>query len=89
MILDIEDPTKILYRCKQPVLEPKEYYEYEGAKGGVVYAQGAVVKDGKLIIYYGGADNYVCAAYTELEPFLEALVKGEKKALKLKPVKKK
>ena len=89
MILDINDPTKILYRCKQPVLEPKEYYECEGYKGGIVYALGSVVKDGKLIIYYGSADNFVCVAYTEFEQFLEALIRGEKKPLKLKLLKKK
>jgi len=89
MVLDINDPTKILYRCKQPVLEPKEYYECEGYKGGIVYALGSVVKDGKLIIYYGSADNFVSVAYTEFEPFLEALIRGEKKPLKLKLLKKK
>jgi beta-1,2-mannobiose phosphorylase / 1,2-beta-oligomannan phosphorylase len=89
MILDITDPTKILYRCKQPVLEPKEYYECEGYKGGIVYALGAVIKDDKLIIYYGGADNFVCVAYTEFGAFLEALIRGEKKPLKFKTLKKK
>lgn len=89
MILDINDPKKILYRCKQPVLEPKEYYECEGYKGGIVYALGSVIKDNKLIIYYGGADNFVCVAYTEFEPFLEALIRGEKKPLKFKTLKKK
>jgi predicted GH43/DUF377 family glycosyl hydrolase len=48
-----------------------------------------VIKDDKLIIYYGGADNFVCVADTEFGAFLEALIRGEKKPLKFKTLKKK
>ncbi|MFB6076352.1 MAG: hypothetical protein ABEK17_04375 [Candidatus Aenigmatarchaeota archaeon] len=78
MLLDKEDPTKILHRCDQPLLVPEEYYENEGFKAGVVYASGAVVKDDKLIVYYGGSDSYVCAAYANFDRFMERL-KSEKK----------
>lgn len=75
LILDEKEPTKILYRSTIPVLEPDEYYENEGFKAGVVYSCGAVVKDGQLIVYYGGADTVVCAASTDLDAFLEELVR--------------
>ncbi|MDO8469901.1 MAG: glycosidase [bacterium] len=84
MLLDLTDPTKILRRSKEPVLEPKESYENSGYKPGVVYVSGAVVKDGNLMVYYGGADNYVCVAYANLDEFLEALKKEVKPKLKLK-----
>ncbi|MDP3987544.1 MAG: glycosidase [Candidatus Levybacteria bacterium] len=87
MLLDFDDPTKILYRAKEPVLEPKESYENCGYKPGVVYASGAVVKDGNLLVYYGGADNYTCVAYSPLEEFLVALKKEIKPALKRKTFK--
>ena len=67
MILDAEDPTKILYRSKVPVLEPDAYYENQGFKSGVVYSCGAVVKDDELFVYYGGADSVVCVAVANLE----------------------
>ncbi|OYT35128.1 MAG: hypothetical protein B6U87_00935 [Candidatus Aenigmarchaeota archaeon ex4484_52] len=90
MILDLEDPTKILHRSKEPIIVPEEFYEmYGGVKPGVVYALGAVIKDELLIVYYGGADSYVCAAYTNLEEFLEELTKETKKPIKLKSLKKK
>lgn len=89
MLLDLNNPKKILYRCKHPVLEPKEIYEFEGFKPGIVYALGAVIKEKNLIIYYGGADNFVCVAYIDYKTFLDALIKGEKKKLKLKVLKKK
>lgn len=74
MILDADDPTKVLYRSKTPILEPDEVYENEGWKAGVIYSCGAVVKDGELIVYYGGADRVVCAASAPLEQFLSELV---------------
>jgi len=83
MLLDLKDPGKILYRSKKPVLEPEEHYENGGAKPGVVYMSGALVKDGELLTYYGGSDNYVCVAHANLEEFLESLLKGD--SLKLRP----
>ena len=81
MLLDLNDPTKVLYRSRQPVLEPKEYYENNGSKAGVVYASGAVIKDGKLLIYYGAADCYVCVAWAKLDVFLDALKKNNQPKL--------
>jgi len=74
MLLDLREPTKVLARARQPILEPNEWYENEGFKSGVVYACGAIVKDGWLFVYYGGADKVVCVATTELEPFLKTLI---------------
>ncbi len=69
MILDKEHPEKILYRSPEPILSPDMHYENDG-KPGVVYGSGAVVKGDDLLVYYGAADRHVCAARTELEPFL-------------------
>ncbi|MEI6580705.1 MAG: hypothetical protein WCO07_00865 [bacterium] len=76
MILDLKDPTKILYRSKKPILEPDAFYENEGHKAGVIYSCGAVVKDGILFIYYGGADMVSCVATANLELFLKELMSG-------------
>ncbi len=75
MILDEKNPTNILYRSVTPVLEPDEYYENEGFKAGVIYSCGAVIKDGQLIVYYGGADTVVCAASVDLDTFLDELAR--------------
>ncbi len=73
MLLDLNDPTIILHRSRMPLLEPQEHYEHNGFKGGVVYASGAIVKDGKIMIYYGSADSYVCVASADFNAFLESL----------------
>lgn len=84
MLLDLNDPTKVLYRAKEPVLEPSEDYENNGYKGGVVYVSGAIVKDDNLLVYYGAADSFVGVAYAPFEKFLHALMRGEKQKLSAK-----
>ena len=66
MLLDLQDPTKVLARTKNPILEPIALYENEGWKAGVVYPCGAVVIDDRLFVYYGGADTFVCVASVNL-----------------------
>ena len=80
MLLDLVDPTKVLYRATAPILSPDETYENHG-KPGIVYACGAVVRDGKLFVYYGGADKVVCVATAHLDSFLDALVRGSQPSL--------
>lgn len=87
MILDTKDPTKILYRSNQPILEPDEWYENEGYKSGVVYACGAVIKDGQLFVYYGGADKVSCVAVADLDAFLKELVHSSRPVLKSRKIK--
>ena len=70
MLLDLNDPTKVLYRSTKPILEPREKYENYGFKAGVVYPCGAVIKDNTLFVYYGGADSCVCVATVPLKQFL-------------------
>ncbi len=74
MLLDLKDPTKVLARFNEPLLEPQERYENEGWKSGVVYPGGAVVIGNTLLVYYGGADKFVCVAWAKLDEFMERLV---------------
>ena len=89
MLLDLNDPTKILQRSQEPILEPVEIYENNGFKAGVVYVSGAVVKDGKLLVYYGAADNYIGVASADFNRFLEDITKEVRPKLEKKSLKKK
>src|SRR3989344_8473952 len=82
MLLDLNNPTKILYRSREPILAPDQRYENEGFKSGVVYASGAIIKDDQLYVYYGGADSVICVATAPLEEFLQSLMKGRVPQLK-------
>ncbi len=81
MLLDLKDPTKVIYRTNHPILEPEEHYENSLAKFGVVYPCGAIVKEGNLIVYYGGSDSVTCAAEANLSEFLGELKKGSEPEL--------
>ncbi len=43
MLLDLNDPSEVLHRSRQPILEPQEWYDNDGFKAGVVYPCGAVI----------------------------------------------
>lgn len=81
MLLDLENPEKIIYRSKTPILSPELWYENDW-KPGVVYPCGAVNKDGTLLIYYGGGDKYVCVASAPMDDFLDSIIHGRKPNLK-------
>jgi beta-1,2-mannobiose phosphorylase / 1,2-beta-oligomannan phosphorylase len=72
MLLDLQDPTKVLYRGNQPILVPDMHYENEG-KPGIVYSCGAVIKNNTLYVYYGGGDKCCCVAETEVDSLLSWL----------------
>jgi predicted GH43/DUF377 family glycosyl hydrolase len=73
MLLDLEDPAKVLARGAIPILEPRASYEFDGWKSGVLYPCGAVVVGGRLRVYYGASDKVTCVATAELKPFMEKL----------------
>lgn len=80
MLLDLNDPTKILYQTDAPILKPDEWYENEW-KAGVVYASGACVFGEDLFVYYGGGDKYVAAAKINLQEFLHKLTRNQNATL--------
>ena len=74
MLLDLNDPAKVIARAATPILEPEEHYENGGWKYGVVYPCGAVIIEDKLFVYYGGADAYVGVAAANLKEFIDSLI---------------
>lgn len=82
MVLDLDEPTKILARSKKPVLDPEQLYEEHGLKPGIVYSCGAVAMNDQLLVYYGGADMVTCVASAEMDEFLKQLVSDEEPKLK-------
>jgi hypothetical protein len=80
MLLDLKNPTRVLSRSEEPILEPQVWYENEGWKSGVIYPCGAVVIKDRLLIYYGGADKVTCVASAKLDELLNHLV-GRREAV--------
>lgn len=65
-LLDGEDPTKVVRRLPEPILEPELEWERVGHVPNVVFSCGQVVKDDMLLVYYGAADQVVGVAGIEL-----------------------
>lgn len=76
MLLDKNDPSKVLKRTNAPILEPAMSYENEW-KHGVAYPGGAAIIGDQLYVYYGGGDRHVCVATTPLKEFVSHLLNEE------------
>ena len=59
LILDREDPEKIIYRSEDPIIEPCEEYECRGLVPNVVFSCGAVMKGDGLQLSYGASDTVI------------------------------
>ena len=73
LLLDLDEPWRVLKRAEEPLLVPSESYETEGFFGNVVFSNGVVERDGKLYIYYGAADETVCVAVTDVPSVMATL----------------
>jgi len=74
VILDLNNPFKVIARTKEPILQPEEPYERIGDVNNVVFPTGACIIDDRLHVYYGGADKVCCLAVVELNAFLESIL---------------
>jgi predicted GH43/DUF377 family glycosyl hydrolase len=74
VLLDLNDPSRVLHRTPDWLLEPEEEYEIDGYYCGVCFPCGAVVKDGTLLVYYGGGDKYCAVATCSFYELLRYLV---------------
>jgi len=62
-LLDLEDPSRILYRAKDHIMEPETEIEKNGLyRWGVVFPTGNVLVGDTLYVYYGASDQWVCLA---------------------------
>jgi beta-1,2-mannosidase len=61
-VFSIEDPRKLLWRSAQPLFYPDQEWEKVGQVPNVVFAEGVAKKNGRYLVYYGGADKYVGVA---------------------------
>ncbi len=73
-LLDLEDPTRIIIRTKDPILETEMAYERYGVTSNVVFSNGEAVIGDDLFVYYGGGDRVIGVATVKLSKLLEKLV---------------
>ena len=74
MLLDYEDPRKIIARSDEPIFEPEAPYELEGVVPNVVFPCGSVIIDDTIYMYYGGADLVTAVATIPVSRVLKDLL---------------
>jgi predicted GH43/DUF377 family glycosyl hydrolase len=75
LLLDPDDPSKVIARSNQPIMEPTAEYEKTGFFGNVVFTNGQIVSGDTLTIYYGASDEVICMAEFSLSEILSSLKK--------------
>ena len=73
VLLDFENPARILAKTEVPILEPEAEYETSGFFGNVVFTCGVTLQGDNVRIYYGASDTSVAAADLSLEEILSKL----------------
>lgn len=73
VLLDLHDPSVVLARSDEPILEPVAPYETTGFFGNVVFTNGHIVDGDEITMYYGASDEVICAAKLSISRILSHL----------------
>ncbi len=76
ILLDLEDPTKVIRRPTGPIFWPEELWELRGDIPTVVFSCANPVVDGTVYVFYGGADHVVGLATCRLDELVEYALHG-------------
>ncbi len=89
MLLDLDDPLRVIARGRYNILEPRELYELTGQVPNVVFPSGAIVEDvdadgfaalgSEVKVYYGAADTCVGLAFTTVDELISTARAGNLK----------
>ena len=81
MLLDLNDPSKIIGMYNQPLIVPEEDYELDGMRGSVIFPGGMILEDsGEVKIYYGAADTVECLATADVNDLIALCIGNKKKS---------
>jgi predicted GH43/DUF377 family glycosyl hydrolase len=73
LLLDADDPARVLGRSRVPILSPEAPYERKGFFGNVVFTCGVTRDRDRVRVYYGASDGVTCVADLSLAAILEGL----------------
>lgn len=87
MLLDLNDPSKVIGRSRCNILEPREIWELCGQVPNVTFPSGMIVEkfdnegfaedESEVKIYYGAADTSVGLLITSISELIEAAMEGD------------
>ncbi|MDD2245659.1 MAG: glycoside hydrolase family 130 protein [Proteiniphilum sp.] len=73
LLLDLNDPSKVLARSVEPIMEPVAGYEKNGFFGNVIFTNGHYVENDTIKIFYGASDEVICGAEFSIREILNSL----------------
>jgi len=73
LLLDLNDPSIVLARSVEPIMEPLAEYEQTGFFGNVVFTNGHYVDGDTVYVYYGASDEVICGATFSIAEILKSL----------------
>jgi len=73
LLLDLENPRKVLRRSDSWIFGPEEISEVQGDVGNVTFSCGWLLDEtkNKLMMYYGGADTVICLATAPFDEVMD------------------
>ncbi|MCD6374096.1 MAG: glycoside hydrolase family 130 protein [Caldisericaceae bacterium] len=81
VLLDLNDPQKVLARTRQNILEPRELYELTGQVPNVVFPSGMIcesydehgfaLSEAEIKVYYGAADTVAGLATSKVQELID------------------
>lgn len=78
MLLDSENPARILGIAKRPLIVPQEEYERKGFRGSAIFPGGMILEDsGEVKFYYGAADTVECLATADVSDLIAACLRKD------------
>jgi len=78
LLLDLNDPRKIIGRTNGPIMVPEESYEISGHVSNIVFPSGVFLNDNILTIYYGAADTTTCSARVCIDDLISSIDRNTK-----------
>ena len=79
MLLDLDNPLKVIARTSEFIMEPTEYYEKFGLViPNVIFPTSIVEKEGIAYIYYGCCDSNIALATVPINDLVNHILEKEK-----------
>lgn len=77
MLLDLDDPSKVIGMYDKPLIAPEADYETQGGfRNDVIFPGGMILEeDGEVKIYYGAADAVECLATANVDDLISLCLK--------------
>lgn len=73
LLLDLKNPSRVIARSQEPIMEPIAKYEKTGFFGNVVFSNGYYTEGDKVILYYGASDEVICRAEFSIAEILNTM----------------